>query len=114
MNHIKKLLIAVKRIAQVKIDSKIPIDMEVYCNKFNCGLMEVVYEWCLGKSFADLCKMTNIYEGSIIRCMRRLHELLSQLTLASKSIGNTTLERKFREGKELLKKDIVFAGSLYI
>ena len=36
--------------------------------------------------------------GSIIRCMRRLEELLREMCQASKNIGNTELENKFAEG----------------
>jgi ATP-dependent RNA helicase DOB1 len=32
--------------------------------------------------------MCDVYEGSIIRCMRRLDELLKQLENAAKVIGN--------------------------
>ena len=42
--------------------------------------------------------MTDVFEGSIIRCMRRLEELLRQMTMAAKAIGNTNLENKFAEG----------------
>jgi len=35
--------------------------------------------------------MANTYEGSIIRCLRRLDELLRQLSEAAKSIGNTVM-----------------------
>jgi ATP-dependent RNA helicase DOB1 len=46
--------------------------------------------------------------------MRRLEELLRQLTQAAKSIGNNALSEKFQTGTELLKRDIVFAASLYL
>lgn len=36
--------------------------------------------------------------GSIIRCMRRLEELLRQMCQAAKAIGNTDLENKFAGG----------------
>lgn len=52
--------------------------------------------------------------GSIIRCMRRLEELLRQMVQAAKNIGNTELENKFAESIKLLKRDIVFAASLYL
>jgi len=39
------------------------------------------------------------YTGSIIRCMRRLEELLRQMCQAAKAIGNTELENKFAEGR---------------
>lgn len=38
------------------------------------------------------------HTGSIIRCMRRLEELLRQMCQAAKAIGNTELENKFAEG----------------
>lgn len=37
--------------------------------------------------------------GSIIRCMRRLEELMRQMCQAAKAIGNTEMENKFSEGK---------------
>ena len=46
--------------------------------------------------------------------MRRLEELLRQLQSASKAIGNTELENKFAEAIVRIKRDIVFAVSLYI
>jgi ATP-dependent RNA helicase DOB1 len=46
--------------------------------------------------------------------MRRLEELLRQLTAAAKAIGNSELEAKFAEGINKIKRDIVFAGSLYL
>ncbi len=52
-----------------------------------------------GSSFAQICKMTDVFEGSVIRCMRRLEELMRQMCQASKAIGNTELENKFAEGE---------------
>ena len=37
--------------------------------------------------------------GSVIRCMRRLEELLRQMCQAAKAIGNTELENKFAQGE---------------
>lgn len=104
--------------------------------------MDVCYEWCRGATFYQICQMTDIFEGellhfllftkyntkfklvilnkywtfsgSIIRAMRRLEEILRQLIQASKSIGNTDLENKFSESIKIVKRDIVFAASLYL
>ena len=35
--------------------------------------------------------MSDVFEGSIIRCMRRLDEMLKQLADASKTIGNIVI-----------------------
>ncbi|XP_050084334.1 exosome RNA helicase MTR4 [Anopheles aquasalis] len=103
-----------RRIAKVSNECKVELDEERYVESFKPFLMDVVLAWCKGASFADLCKMTDIFEGSIIRCMRRLEELLRQMVQASKTIGNTDLENKFSEAIRLLKRDIVFAASLYL
>jgi ATP-dependent RNA helicase DOB1 len=103
-----------RRIAKVSAECKLEVDEESYVNSFKPFLMDVVLAWCKGATFLNLCKMTDIFEGSIIRCMRRLEELLRQMVQASKTIGNTDLENKFSEGIRLLKRDIVFAASLYL
>lgn len=103
-----------RRIAQNSRDAKIELDVDDYVSKFKPFMMDVVYEWCKGASFSNICKMTDLFEGSIIRSMRRLEELLRQMVQAAKNIGNTDLENKFSESIKLLKRDIVFAASLYL
>ncbi|XP_054743075.1 exosome RNA helicase MTR4-like [Anastrepha obliqua] len=103
-----------RRIAKISTECKLSIDEESYVEKFKPFLMDVVLAWCKGASFLSVCRMTDIFEGSIIRCMRRLEELLRQLCQSAKTIGNTELENKFSEGVRLLKRDIVFAASLYL
>ncbi|XP_026739472.1 exosome RNA helicase MTR4 [Trichoplusia ni] len=103
-----------RRIAKVSLDAKMEIDEDEYVGKFKCTLMDVVLAWSKGASFLQICKMTDVFEGSIIRCMRRLEEVLRQLCQAAKNIGNTDLENKFSEAIKLLKRDIVFAASLYM
>ncbi|KAK8407539.1 hypothetical protein O3P69_002232 [Scylla paramamosain] len=102
-----------RRIARVSHECKLEIDESNYVEQFKPFLMDVVYEWCNGSSFMELCKKTDIFEGSIIRAMRRLEELLRQMIQAAKAIG-IDLENKFSEGIKLLKRDIVFAASLYL
>jgi ATP-dependent RNA helicase DOB1 len=103
-----------KRIATVSREAKLDLDESAYIEKFKPNLMDVIYSWAKGSTFAQLCKMTDAFEGSIIRCMRRLEELLRQMCQAAKVIGNTDLENKFSESIKLIKRDIVFAASLYL
>jgi ATP-dependent RNA helicase DOB1 len=76
--------------------------------------MDAAYAWANGAKFLDVCKMTDVFEGSIIRYFRRLEELLHQLQQAAKAIGNTELEAKFGDAIVKIKRDIVFAASLYL
>ncbi|CAF3556525.1 unnamed protein product [Adineta steineri] len=103
-----------RRVARVSIESKIDIDEERYVDAFKPYMMDVVKAWVDGQSFASICKMTSIYEGSVVRCIRRLEELLRQMCCASKAIGNNELEAKFNEGTQKIKRDIIFAASLYL
>uniref|UniRef100_A0A0L8FQC8 Exosome RNA helicase MTR4 n=1 Tax=Octopus bimaculoides TaxID=37653 RepID=A0A0L8FQC8_OCTBM len=103
-----------RRIARVSKEAKIEMDEETYVDSFKPHMMDVVNAWCNGAEFAQICKMTDIFEGSVIRIMRRLEEMLRQMCQASKAIGNTELESKFSEGIRKIKRDIVFAASLYL
>jgi ATP-dependent RNA helicase DOB1 len=52
-----------RRIAQNSRDAKIEIEVEDYVAKFKPFMMDVVFEWCKGASFSDVCKMTDLFEG---------------------------------------------------
>lgn len=55
-----------------------------------------------------------IYEGTLIRTLRRLEEVLRQFATASKIVGNAELEQKFEEGIKRIKRDVVFSASLFL
>lgn len=59
-------------------------------------------------------KMTDVYEGSLIRLFRRLEELLRQIAQASKVMGSEELEQKFTAALDLVRRDLVAAQSLYL
>ena len=67
------------RIVKVAQESKLSIEEEEYLESFRADLVEVVLAWCSGAPFSTICKMTDIFEGSIIRIFRRLEELLRQM-----------------------------------
>ena len=102
------------RISKVSSESKLQLDNDSYVDSFRPELMNVVYHWSKGAKFIEICKMTSVFEGSIIRCLKRLEELLRQMCMAAKSIGNVELENKFADGITKIKRDIVFANSLYL
>jgi len=102
------------RIGTITQECKIPLDVEEYVQSFEPGAMPVMYAWACGKTFSEICKMTTMFEGSIIRCMRRLEELLLQLRAAAKSIGNTELQEKFEQASAKLKRGVAFQASLYL
>ena len=58
-------------------------------------IMEGIYTIsCMAQNIDCDC----VCVGSVIRCIRRLAELLRQMCQAAKAIGNTELENKFSQG----------------
>jgi ATP-dependent RNA helicase DOB1 len=110
----RKIQDIARRVATVASESNIDIDVQGYVAKFSSSLILVLYEWCQGASFADVCGNTHVFEGEIIRSMRREEEVLRQMVTAAKTIGNSELENKFAEGIIKLKRGIAFAASLYL
>ncbi|KAK1224941.1 ATP-dependent RNA helicase mtr4, partial [Marasmius sp. AFHP31] len=106
------------RIAKVSQESKLPVDEDQYVSSFKAELMEVVMQWCKGASFSRICKLAgqSVFEGSLIRVFRRLGELLRQMAMAAKVIGNSELQQKFEKASEMLErpKSVIFCSSLYL
>ena len=80
---------------------KISIPLVIHSRRVGC--------WLTQRS-----KMTDVYEGSLIRLFRRLEELLRQMAQAAKVMGSEDLEQKFEQSLIKVKRDIVAAQSLYL
>ena len=80
-----------------------------------CGLMAVVHGWSEGEAFDEVMRRGGggVFEGSVIRCVRRLEELLQQLMEAARRIGSAELEKRFADASHSIRRGIIFAGSLY-
>ena len=92
-----------------------PLDETEYVTSFKPQMMEVCWAWCRGAKFVDICSMNaKEFEGTIVRVIRRLEELCRQLGDASKAIGDEALETKFKEASAKMRRDIIFAASLYL
>mmetsp|Transcript_57247 Transcript_57247/g.66112 ORF Transcript_57247/g.66112 Transcript_57247/m.66112 type:complete len:1455 (-) Transcript_57247:106-4470(-) len=89
-----------------------PIDYAESCMKF--GLVHGVYEWAIGVPFSEICQLTDAQEGSIVRCITRLDELCREVRNCARVVGNPTLYRKMEAASTAIKRDIVFAASLYV
>ncbi|KAK9287297.1 hypothetical protein L1049_015710 [Liquidambar formosana] len=103
-----------RRVAKVQLECKVQIDVESFVSSFRPDIMEAVYAWAKGSKFYEIMEITQVFEGSLIRAIRRLEEVLQQLIQAAKSIGETELESKFEDAVSKIKRDIVFAASLYL
>eukprot|EP00246_Nothoceros_aenigmaticus_P012112 TRINITY_DN3598_c0_g2_i1.p1 TRINITY_DN3598_c0_g2~~TRINITY_DN3598_c0_g2_i1.p1 ORF type:complete len:292 (-),score=66.37 TRINITY_DN3598_c0_g2_i1:353-1135(-) len=103
-----------RKLAEVQKECGLEIDVEQYVESFRPHLMDVIYSWSKGAKFSEICEMTDLFEGSIIRAARRLDEFLNQLMTATRAIGVTDLAQKLEAGSESIRRGIIFANSLYI
>ena len=110
----EKLQNIARNVARTCAEAKLQVDEEEFVGSFNPGMMEVCYAWCGGARFVDICQMTDIFEGSLIRNIRRLEELLRQLAAAALAIGNQELKTLMEDGANKIRRGVVFAASLYL
>jgi len=103
-----------RNIAEVMREHKIPIDVNEFVSKLKPQLMEVILSWLQGRRFFEIMNQCNLYEGTVVRVIRRLEELVRELATAAKIIGNKELEEKLNQGRSRLKRGIIFAASLYL
>ena len=81
------------------------------------GMMEACYEWARGVPFVHITKLTDVFEGSIVRCISRLDELCRMVKNGARiagSLGDSQLYAKMELCSQMVKRDIVFAASLYV
>ena len=79
-----------------------------------CSLLQVVYHWAKGMPFKEICKLTDVLEGSIVRAIVRLDETCREFRDAGKVMGNTTLVQQMEAASAAIKRDVIFAASLYV
>lgn len=111
----KAILEIARKVCWVMVECKIDVKEEDFIGQFRSDMMDVTYEWCKGRSFSDICKMTDIFEGTIIWCFKRVEELLKQIGLVAwTKMENHELAEKMDIANEKLKRGIVFSLSLYL
>ena len=102
-------------LADVQVAHGLDIDPEVWCQEnLKWGLLRVVYHWACGMSFREISQLTEVMEGSIVRTVLRLEEKCREVRNAARVMGNTALYQKMEQASLLIKRDIVFAASLYV
>ncbi|XP_071723078.1 DExH-box ATP-dependent RNA helicase DExH11-like [Rutidosis leptorrhynchoides] len=111
----KRLYDTAIRLGELQAYYKIQISPPEYAQEnLKFGLVEVVYEWAKGTPFADICQLTDVPEGMIVRTIVRLDETCREFRNAAAIMGNSALHKKMEAASNAIKRDIVFAASLYI
>ena len=74
----------------------------------------MVYEWARGTTFKDICELTDVMEGSIVRAVVRLDETCREFRDAARVMGNVAMFQQMEAAQAAIKRDVVFANSLYV
>lgn len=102
-------------LAREQMKYRIDVTPESFISEnINPGLMEVVYEWARGTPFSKITDFTLVEEGVIVRCITRLNETCRDVRNAARVIGDYGLYQKMEAASNKIKRDIVFAASLYV
>ena len=111
----QKMQTIATNLGQIQKDCGLKVDPNEYRdNSLKFGMVHVVYEWAIGVSFKNICELTDIQEGSIVRCITRLDELCREIRNCARVVGNPVLYRKMETASAAIKRDIVFASSMYV
>ncbi|KAE8215567.1 hypothetical protein CF327_g1163 [Tilletia walkeri] len=105
------ILATAERVAAIEAENS--VIQPDFSNLLKLGLVEVVYEWARGMSFDKITDLTDVAEGTIVRCITRLDETCREVRDAARVIGDADLFKKMEECQGLIRRDIVFAASLY-
>jgi len=78
-------------------------------------LIPAVMGWANGASFEKAWLLSpNTFEGTLVRCLRSLDEMLKQLNEAAAALGDSELRKRFEECTACIHRGIAFCNSLYL
>lgn len=82
----------------------------------NFGFTVGVRAWACGQTFAEICASVGgeVAEGTIVRTIVRLCELLRETRNVGRVIGDPELQSCAEEAMRLVRRDVIFAASLYV
>lgn len=110
---IERVLSVAQRIGELQRNCGIAQTAEDFVSQLKFGLTEVVYCWARGMPFAEIAHLTDVQEGTVVRCIQRLDEVLKEVRQAARIVGDSVLGSKMEKASLAIRRDIVFTASLY-
>ncbi|CAI2733769.1 unnamed protein product [Schistosoma spindalis] len=83
-------------------------------SRLDLRIVPLVYKWANGYSFSATISKCDMPEGSIIKSLLQLDELIRHISGACRQFGNHILSLKIDEARDLIHRDIVCSPSLYV
>ena len=78
------------------------------------GLVAPVFHWASGMPFVDICRETDVMEGTIVRTVLRLDECLREFQTVANYCGDAEMHASCEAARVAIKRDICTSASLYL
>uniref|UniRef100_A0A674BG38 SKI2 subunit of superkiller complex n=1 Tax=Salmo trutta TaxID=8032 RepID=A0A674BG38_SALTR len=83
------------------------------CTELTLSIQTAVPSYFLSQPFAEIAQLTDVQEGTVVRCIQRLDEVLKEVRQAARIVGDSVLGSKMEKASLAIRRDIVFTASLY-
>jgi antiviral helicase SKI2 len=78
---------------------------------YSCALLvDVSYVLIALLLLQQICQITLVQEGTIVRTITRLDELLREVRNSARVVGDPSLYRKMEATSQLIKRGVIFCG----
>lgn len=85
-----------------------------YDNDITFQFVDIIWLWCNNKSFSEIIKEYEIFEGNFIKNIRKVQNIVDELNIVAEIIEDHNLLKKIQNIDTLIIKDIVDCKSLYL
>ena len=83
--------------------------------RLNYYFYELIYSWAAKQPFLDVVKSApGLDEGTIVRMVNCVERMTQHIKAAARVMGDSKLSQRMEECSVLIKRDIIFAPSLYL
>jgi superfamily II RNA helicase len=85
-----------------------------YNHKYSFQFADIVWLWCNNKTFSEIIKDYEIFEGNFIKNMQKIYNITQELNEVAEILQDHGLLKKIQNIENLIIKDIVNSKSLYL
>jgi superfamily II RNA helicase len=115
--EVKKRIVKIHKI----IEYNVGLEKEVGVENYNYGYwnlyydyIDPIYNWASGESIINIIEKLDTYEGNFIRNVLKINNIVKDLISLTKIYGNLKILPELEKVEELIVRDIVTVGSLYL
>ena len=111
----EKLRLIALALGRLQMDAGLDIIPSQFVRQsLNFGLLLPTYAWACGVPFSRICELTDVSEGHVVRTITGLENTCREVRNSARIMGDPLLFRKAEMASLCIKRDVIFASSLYL